>query len=104
MCCAGISGGGPAVDFSIEEFRRIHEVNVLGTFVCCQAAGKEFKKQNQTGSVVLVASMSAHGSNKVSLFPSSSRGYQKLISVIYRPSIPQPTTPQKQLSSNSVVR
>lgn len=67
MCCAGISGGGPAVDFSVEEFRRIHEVNVLGTFVCSQVAGREFKKQNQTGSVVLVASMSAHGSNKVSL-------------------------------------
>jgi NAD(P)-dependent dehydrogenase (short-subunit alcohol dehydrogenase family) len=54
VTCAGISGVGPTVDFSI-----------VGTFICAQAAARELVKRNVTGSMVLVASMSAHGSNKV---------------------------------------
>jgi NAD(P)-dependent dehydrogenase (short-subunit alcohol dehydrogenase family) len=38
----------------------------MGTFICAQAAAKEMIKRNVTGSMVFVASMSAHGSNKVS--------------------------------------
>ena len=65
VACAGISGGGPTVDFSILEVRRILDINLVGTFVCAQAAAKEMIKRDLTGSVVLIASMSAHGSNKV---------------------------------------
>ena len=65
VACAGISGGGPTVDFSIDEVRRLLDINVVGTFVCAQAAAKEMIKRDVTGSVVLIASMSAHGSNKV---------------------------------------
>jgi NAD(P)-dependent dehydrogenase (short-subunit alcohol dehydrogenase family) len=65
VTCAGISGGGPAVDFSIDQVRRILDVNLVGTFVCAQAAAREMIKHNVTGSMVFVASMSAHGSNKV---------------------------------------
>jgi NAD(P)-dependent dehydrogenase (short-subunit alcohol dehydrogenase family) len=65
MTCAGVSGGGPTVHFSIDEVRRILDINVVGTFVCAQAAAREMIKHNVTGSMVFVASMSAHGSNKV---------------------------------------
>lgn len=65
VACAGISGIGPSIDFSVDELRRILDVNIIGTFVCCQEAGKEFQKQNQPASVVLIASMSGHVYNKV---------------------------------------
>lgn len=65
VACAGISGGGPTIDFSAQEARRIIDINIMGTFICCQAAGKQFQKQNQRASVVLIASMSGHISNEV---------------------------------------
>ena len=65
VTCAGISGGGPAVDFSIDEVRRLLDINLVGTFVCAQTAAREMIKHDVTGSMVFVASMSAHGSNKV---------------------------------------
>ena len=65
IACAGVSGGGPTVDFSIDEVRRILDINLVGTFVCAQAAAREMIKQDVTGSMIFVASMSAHGSNKV---------------------------------------
>ena len=65
VTCAGISGGGPTVDFPVEKVRRIMEINVMGTFICAQAAARGMRKCDVTGSMVFVASMSAHGSNKV---------------------------------------
>lgn len=65
VTCAGISGGGPSLDFSVDEMKRIMDINVMGTFVCAQAAAREFQKHNVPGSIVLIASMSGHGSNKV---------------------------------------
>ena len=65
VACAGISGGGPTVEFSIDEVRRILDINLVGTFVCAQAVARELIKGGFTGSMVFVASMSAHGSNKV---------------------------------------
>ncbi|KAH8588909.1 oxidoreductase [Bisporella sp. PMI_857] len=64
VTCAGISGGGPAVEFSVAEARRIMDVNLAGTFICAQAAAREMIKRDVAGSMVFVASMSAHGSNK----------------------------------------
>lgn len=65
VACAGISGGGNIVGFDLQEAKRIMDVNVMGTLACCQAAGREFLKQNSPGSVVLIASMSGHVYNKV---------------------------------------
>jgi NAD(P)-dependent dehydrogenase (short-subunit alcohol dehydrogenase family) len=64
VACAGISGDSPAMDYPIEKFRRIIDINLTGTFICAQAAAKEFKRGNKQGSIVLIASMSGHGSNK----------------------------------------
>jgi short chain dehydrogenase len=65
VACAGISGGGPTLDFSMDRARSIVDVNFLGTLACCQVVGRQFQKQQLPASVVLVASMSGHGSNKV---------------------------------------
>ncbi|KAA8652572.1 uncharacterized protein ATNIH1004_001477 [Aspergillus tanneri] len=64
LCCAGISGEGPSIDLPVQNLRRMMDVNVTGTFVCAQAAAREMQRHGQPGSIVLIASMSAHGSNK----------------------------------------
>jgi NAD(P)-dependent dehydrogenase (short-subunit alcohol dehydrogenase family) len=69
VACAGISGGGWTINYPLDQARRILDVNVLGTLACCQAAGRVFQSQDQPGSVVLIASMSGHGSNKVCRSP-----------------------------------
>lgn len=66
VACAGISDGGPSVDFPLDRVKRLLDVNVAGTFACAQAVGKIMSKMpDVSGSVVLIASMSGHGSNLV---------------------------------------
>ena len=66
VACAGISDGGPSVDFPIERFQRLLDVNVAGTFACAQAVARIMhEEQALSYSIVLIASMSAHVSNKV---------------------------------------
>ncbi|KIW22084.1 uncharacterized protein PV07_12501 [Cladophialophora immunda] len=64
VACAGVSDNDPAVEFSIDRFRRLMEVNVIGTFAIAQAVAREMKKANVNGSMILVASMSGTVVNK----------------------------------------
>jgi NAD(P)-dependent dehydrogenase (short-subunit alcohol dehydrogenase family) len=64
---AGISGEVDAVDYSPDDFRKILDINVMGTFICAQAAAREMHKHNSEGSIVLIASMSGSVANKVGL-------------------------------------
>jgi NAD(P)-dependent dehydrogenase (short-subunit alcohol dehydrogenase family) len=65
VCCAGISGDGPSIDWPVEDWKRIHDVNVLGTFICAREAARQIKNHDvASASVVLIASMSGHGANK----------------------------------------
>lgn len=64
MCCAAISGESDACDYSADIFRRILDVNIMGTFLTARAAANEMHRANVTGSIVLIASMSGHVSNK----------------------------------------
>lgn len=43
------------------------DINVTGTFLVAQATANEMLRTNTTGSMVFVASMSGHVSNKVSI-------------------------------------
>ncbi|KAH8748902.1 oxidoreductase [Diaporthe sp. PMI_573] len=58
VACAGVSDNGPAVEFSVERFRRLTEINLVGTFTVAQAVTREMQKADVGGSMVLVASMS----------------------------------------------
>lgn len=69
VTCAGVSGRVPAVDYPVDDFRRIVDINLVGTFIVAQAAAREMRNQNVSGSIVLVASMSGWGSNKVNCKP-----------------------------------
>ncbi|OJD29612.1 short chain dehydrogenase reductase family [Diplodia corticola] len=64
VTCAGISGKGPATEWPIDSLKRIMDINFTGTFMCAQEAAREFQRKGVPGSMVLIASMSAHGSNK----------------------------------------
>ncbi|KAI1343299.1 oxidoreductase [Xylariaceae sp. FL0016] len=64
VACAGISDNGPVVDFPPESFRRLLDTNVTGTFIVAQTVAKEVRRADVTASMVFVASMSGHVSNK----------------------------------------
>lgn len=75
---AGTSGEADAVDYPPEDFRRLLDLNVTGTFLVAQAAARIMREQKVKGSMVLVASMSGHGANKVlSPFPRHQNQSQK---------------------------
>lgn len=69
VTCAGISGEVDAADYPPEAFRKLLDINIMGTFLPVQAAGRVMQKQKSSGSVILVASISGHVSNKA--FPYS---------------------------------
>ncbi|PSN61671.1 putative short-chain dehydrogenase [Corynespora cassiicola Philippines] len=57
---AGIAIDKPFVEQTWEEFNRIQEINVRGTFFIVQLCTKQMQKQGNGGSFVLLASQSAH--------------------------------------------
>lgn len=67
VTCAGISISGPAASYSMEDARRIIDVNLNGTFICAQAVAQIVQKESWPVSMVFIASMSGHVVNKVIL-------------------------------------
>lgn len=55
---AGIIAKGSAYDMTMEDFDRQQAVNVRGTFLCCQAAGREMRKAGY-GKIVNVGSIAS---------------------------------------------
>jgi gluconate 5-dehydrogenase len=53
---AGIANRFPAEEFPIDEWQKIMDSNVKGTYLCCQAAGREMVKQGH-GKVITVGSV-----------------------------------------------
>lgn len=67
VICAGISGRCAAVDYPVDKFRKIIDINVTGTFICATAAARIMQRQMVSGSIVMLASMSGTNVNKVYL-------------------------------------
>ncbi|KAI0155977.1 hypothetical protein BJ166DRAFT_467418 [Pestalotiopsis sp. NC0098] len=57
---AGIAIDKPFIEQTWEEFTRIQDINVRGTFFIAQLVAKQMLKQGKGGSMVLIASQSAH--------------------------------------------
>lgn len=93
---AGINQIKPALEYTPEEFRRVIDVNLTGTFFCAQAFAKEWFARNEGvdgtagkgASIVLTGSMSGHVANAgllctaynaskagVCVIPASSQGH-----------------------------
>ncbi|KAH7141723.1 hypothetical protein EDB81DRAFT_948148 [Dactylonectria macrodidyma] len=60
VTCAGLALETAFEETSWKEARRIHDVNVTGTYFSTQLATARMKKQGHGGSIVLVASVTAH--------------------------------------------
>jgi NAD(P)-dependent dehydrogenase (short-subunit alcohol dehydrogenase family) len=56
---AGINIRKPVLELKPEEFRKVVDVDLTGTFLCCKAFGEIMTKQ-KSGSVVNMASINAH--------------------------------------------
>ncbi len=56
---AGISRPEPSLDVSPESWRRMIDVQLNGTFFCCQAAGRQLVAQGQGGCIVNISSINA---------------------------------------------
>ncbi|PVH80891.1 putative short-chain dehydrogenase [Cadophora sp. DSE1049] len=60
VLAAGIAIDKPFVEQTWDEFNRIQDINVRGTFFTAQLCAKQIIKQGTGGSFVLLASQSAH--------------------------------------------
>lgn len=64
IACAGIQQSTPAVDYSVQDFNRMLNVNVTGTFITAKHASRIFIENKTKGSIVLIASMSGQVANR----------------------------------------
>ncbi|WFD39858.1 uncharacterized protein MJAP1_002839 [Malassezia japonica] len=65
VACAGIMQTYPALDYPIDQFRKVLEVNTTGVFITAQAAARVMHAQPDVhGSIILIASMSGSVVNR----------------------------------------
>ena len=56
LVASGMNRVSPIVDMALEDFERVMDANVRGSWLMCQAAGRALLAQDKGGSVVLVSS------------------------------------------------
>ncbi|KAL8833765.1 MAG: hypothetical protein Q9170_004098 [Blastenia crenularia] len=72
LCCfAGVVGCAHALHITPEEWRRTFEINTTGSFLCAQAVAKCMVAAQTPGTVLFIASISAHRTN----FPQPQAAY-----------------------------
>ncbi|GAA6037158.1 hypothetical protein JCM8097_008764 [Rhodosporidiobolus ruineniae] len=64
IACAGIQQMVPAVEYPLDGFKRILDVNVTGAFVTAKTSANFWEKRGIKGSLVLIASMSGQIANR----------------------------------------
>lgn len=62
--CAGIGADKPLTETSVDEFRRIIEVNLTGTFIVSRAAARHWLAKGEQGVIVNISSISGMIGNK----------------------------------------
>lgn len=80
--CAGIAMDRPAVETSVEDFRRIVDVNLTGTFIVSRAAARLWLARGEGGAIVNITSVSGMTGNKGRSAYGSSKGGQNLLTLI----------------------
>jgi gluconate 5-dehydrogenase len=71
--CAGIAGRAPADEFDLSLFRKLLDVNLTGTFLFCQAAGRVMLEKGR-GSIINIASLMSVVANPGNLGYIASKG------------------------------
>lgn len=54
---AGVTTLGPAEEFGVDDWREVIDVDLVGTFVGCQAAGRQMIEQEEGGAILNVSSL-----------------------------------------------
>lgn len=54
---AGIARRIDAEELSVEEFARVMDVNLKGTFLCCQAVGRDMIQRGRGGKIITIGSV-----------------------------------------------
>ncbi|MHB1004264.1 MAG: SDR family NAD(P)-dependent oxidoreductase [Chloroflexota bacterium] len=60
LCAAGITRRVPSTEISVADWKRVIDINLVGTFLCCQAVGRYMVAQRK-GSIVNMSSIAAFG-------------------------------------------
>ncbi|KAB8204507.1 hypothetical protein BDV34DRAFT_213782 [Aspergillus parasiticus] len=63
LCFAGITHSVHALDLTAQDWRKMFEVNTTGAWLIAQAAARSMAAKGNGGSIVLMASVSAHIAN-----------------------------------------
>ena len=80
MANAGISGGGPFIDQTLDDWRRVMSVNLEGVFLTLREGARHLVKQGDGGALVAVSSVSAiHGAPQAQAYASSKAGVLAMI-------------------------
>ncbi|OJJ64237.1 hypothetical protein ASPSYDRAFT_192410 [Aspergillus sydowii CBS 593.65] len=64
ITCAGIQQMVPALEYPVDLWRKMLDVNVVGTFIPAKHCARIFKEQGTGGSIVMIASMSGQIANR----------------------------------------
>ncbi|KAJ5833373.1 hypothetical protein N7474_001684 [Penicillium riverlandense] len=64
ITCAGIQQMVPALDYPVDGYRKMLDVNVLGTFIPAKHFARICVEQKTSGSIVMIASMSGQIANR----------------------------------------
>lgn len=76
---AGILHRQPSLEVSLEDWERVLRINLTGTFLCCQAAGRIMRSQASGGAIINVASLSSlRGWTEVPAYGASKAGVMQL--------------------------
>lgn len=63
VCLAGVVGTQHAVEITGEQFRKVLDINLTGSFLCAQAVARSMIEGKRRGSIILTASISGHRPN-----------------------------------------
>lgn len=55
--CAGMAHREPLIDQSLEDWRKVMDINVQGTLLCCKAVARHMIKRGEGGSIITVGSV-----------------------------------------------
>ena len=60
VCNAGLTSWGNFFDYGTEDFERVVNVNLRGSYFLAQAAARQFREQGNGGRIVLMSSVTGH--------------------------------------------
>lgn len=79
---AGTGMDKPAVETEVSEFRRILDINLVGSFIVARAAARHWLRHGQTGAIVNISSVSGLCGNKGRVAYGASKGGVNLMTLV----------------------